>query len=168
MGGWVGSPHGGLSREGAPALCRHAHTPNGRAPAPARRAVIIDALQKLGMRYRTARQRWAAQVLLATHGAELTRLKAYLDDGGDYHSMYKLVYIELVVGGCAFVCVWGGGHGCSSSSSNRRSSFGGCSQSPRPLTSMPLLPPAPPPSPATARERCRRGCCSTSPARAPR
>ena len=47
------------------------------------------------MRHRPSRQRWAAQILMATHGGELTRLKAYVDDGGDYHTMYKLCYFDL-------------------------------------------------------------------------
>ncbi|KAL4427949.1 hypothetical protein ABPG75_002038 [Micractinium tetrahymenae] len=59
------------------------------------RSVLIDALQKIGMRYRPLRQAWAANVLLATRGLELTLLKNYLDDGGDYHTCYKLVYNDL-------------------------------------------------------------------------
>jgi hypothetical protein len=64
--------------------------------------VLVDAVQKLGMRYRPQRQLWAASVLLSTRGLELTLLKNYLDDGGDYHTCYKLVYHDLQVGG------WGG------------------------------------------------------------
>ncbi|KAL4858667.1 Pentatricopeptide repeat-containing protein [Chlorella vulgaris] len=54
------------------------------------RSVVVDALQKIGMRYRPQRQLWAAAVLLNTRGLELTLLKNYLDDGGDYHTCYKL------------------------------------------------------------------------------
>ncbi|KAI7837292.1 hypothetical protein COHA_008906 [Chlorella ohadii] len=59
------------------------------------RAVLVDAVQKVGMRYRPGRQLWAAAVLLSTHGLELTLLKNYLDDGGDYHTCYKLCYNDL-------------------------------------------------------------------------
>lgn len=43
---------------------------------------MLDALQKIGMRFRNNRQRWAAEILKATKGEDLTRLKAYVDDGG--------------------------------------------------------------------------------------
>ena len=47
-----------------------------------RRAAMLDALQKIGMRHRPSRQRWATEILRATRGEDLTRLKAYVDDGG--------------------------------------------------------------------------------------
>ena len=37
-------------------------------------AVLVDAIQKIGMRYRPQRQLWATAVLLATRGLELTTL----------------------------------------------------------------------------------------------
>ena len=88
-------------------LCRRTHTratPRAantvmRASAPGRRSVLVDSLQKVGMRYRPQRQLWAAAVLLNTRGLELTLLKNYLDDGGDYHTCYKLCYHDLQVGG---------------------------------------------------------------------
>ena len=43
---------------------------------------MLDALQKVGMRFRKNRQRWATEILKATKGEDLTRLKAYVDDGG--------------------------------------------------------------------------------------
>lgn len=43
---------------------------------------MLDALQKIGMRFRRNRQRWATEILKATKGEDLTRLKAYVDDGG--------------------------------------------------------------------------------------
>ena len=43
---------------------------------------MLDALQKIGMRHRPSRQRWATEILKATRGEDLTRLKAYVDDGG--------------------------------------------------------------------------------------
>ena len=72
-----------------------------RPSCHARSAVLVDAVQKVGMRYRPGRQLWAAAVLLSTHGLELTLLKNYLDDGGDYHTCYKLCYNDLQVGGGA-------------------------------------------------------------------
>ena len=59
------------------------------------RAVLVDALQKVGLRYRPQRQYWARDIIVATKGIELTHLKAYMDDGGDYHTMYKLLYHDL-------------------------------------------------------------------------
>lgn len=59
------------------------------------RAALVDGLQKLGLRYRPQRQLWARDVILQTHGLDLTHFKAYIDDGGDYHTMYKLVYNDL-------------------------------------------------------------------------
>ncbi|KDD72984.1 hypothetical protein H632_c2663p0, partial [Helicosporidium sp. ATCC 50920] len=59
------------------------------------RAVLVDALQKLGLRFRPARQSLVQAIVLATRGTDLTLLKAVLDDGGDYHSTYKLVYHDL-------------------------------------------------------------------------
>lgn len=46
------------------------------------RAALLDALQKVGMRHRPSRQRWATEILKATKGTDLTRLKAFVDDGG--------------------------------------------------------------------------------------
>lgn len=41
------------------------------------------------------RQRWASNILLSTHGRELTRLKSYVDDGDDYQTLYKMVYVDF-------------------------------------------------------------------------
>lgn len=59
------------------------------------RAALVDGIQKLGMRHRRQRQEWARDVIIQTYGIELTHFKAYIDDGGDYHSMYKLLYNDL-------------------------------------------------------------------------
>jgi hypothetical protein len=61
------------------------------------RSALLDGMQKLGLRHRKRRQQWALAILLATKGMELTRLKSFLDDGGDYHTFYKLVYNDLQV-----------------------------------------------------------------------
>jgi len=59
------------------------------------RAAVVDGLQKIGLRHRRQRQEWARDIILRTSGLQLTYFKAYIDDGGDYHSMYKLVYNDL-------------------------------------------------------------------------
>lgn len=59
------------------------------------RATLVDGLQKLGLRYRPQRQIWVRDVILSIKGMQLTYFKAYIDDGGDYHTMYKLVYNDL-------------------------------------------------------------------------
>lgn len=52
-------------------------------------------MQKLGMRHRPQRQQWARSIILNTIGMDLTRLKSFLDDGGDYHTFYKFAYNDL-------------------------------------------------------------------------
>ena len=59
------------------------------------RAAVVDGLQKIGLRHRRQRQEWARDIILRTKGIQLTYFKAYIDDGGDYHSMYKLMYNDL-------------------------------------------------------------------------
>ena len=59
------------------------------------RAAMVDGLQKIGLRYRPQRQNWVKDIILQTHGLDLTHFKGYIDDGGDYHTMYKLVYNDL-------------------------------------------------------------------------
>lgn len=59
------------------------------------RAAIVDGLQKIGLRHRRQRQEWARDIVVQTKGLQLTYFKAYIDDGGDYHSMYKLMYNDL-------------------------------------------------------------------------
>lgn len=59
------------------------------------RAAVVDGLQKLGLRFRPQRQTWTKDVIVNTYGLDLTHFKAYIDDGGDYHTMYKLMYHDL-------------------------------------------------------------------------
>ena len=54
------------------------------------------------MRHRPRRQQWASSIVLNTRGAELTRLKALLDDGPDYHSTFKLASTDLQVGSLVY------------------------------------------------------------------
>ena len=62
-----------------------------------RRAALLDALQKIGMRHRRLRQIWARNLICSTFSGDLARLKGLLDDGGDYHTTYKLVFVDLQV-----------------------------------------------------------------------
>lgn len=62
------------------------------------RAALLDALQKVGMRHRRSRQLWARDLVCCTTSGNLSRLKGLLDDGGDYHTTFKLVFIDLQVG----------------------------------------------------------------------
>ena len=41
------------------------------------------------------RQRWACNILLSTHGRDLSRLKSWVDDGDDYQTLYKMVYNDF-------------------------------------------------------------------------
>ena len=59
------------------------------------RAALVDALQKVGLRHRPCRQRWVVSVITHTAGADLTRLKSLLDDGGDHHSFFRLATVDL-------------------------------------------------------------------------
>ena len=59
------------------------------------RAALVDALQKVGLRHRPRRQRWVVSVIKHTKGADLTRLKSLLDDGGDHHSFFRLATVDL-------------------------------------------------------------------------
>lgn len=92
-GGCEAASRAARSLAGCPSFAERSRA----APPMPRRSVLVDALQKIGMRYRPLRQAWAANVLLATRGLELTLLKNYLDDGGDYHTCYKLMYNDLQV-----------------------------------------------------------------------
>ena len=47
------------------------------------------------MRYRFARQQWARNLMVYTRSSDLTRLKNLLDDGGDHHTVFKLIYNDL-------------------------------------------------------------------------
>ena len=65
------------------------------------------------MRYRFARQEWARNLMVYTRSSDLTRLKNLLDDGGDHHTVFKLIYNDLQAssGAAAPACCQGGqGH----------------------------------------------------------
>ena len=59
--------------------------------------MLLDGLQKVGLRHRPLRQMWAQRILLATRGRDLTELKSLLDDAPDYHTFYKLLYSDVQV-----------------------------------------------------------------------
>ena len=59
------------------------------------RAVLLDGFQKIGLRHRPLRQAHAHKILMSTHAEDLSELKAYLDDGPDYHTTFKLLYSDF-------------------------------------------------------------------------
>mmetsp|Transcript_75988 Transcript_75988/g.211062 ORF Transcript_75988/g.211062 Transcript_75988/m.211062 type:complete len:711 (-) Transcript_75988:85-2217(-) len=55
---------------------------------------LIEALQKKGtVKHKV--QHVLAQILLSSHGMELTALKNSIDARGNYHNLYKLVYSDI-------------------------------------------------------------------------
>jgi len=59
------------------------------------KAIIVDALQKRGIRLWKEHQQTVADLLLSCTGADLTLLKNLIDTGGDYFNLYKLVYEDM-------------------------------------------------------------------------
>lgn len=60
------------------------------------RAALIDALQKIGLRYQPERQRAAANIVLATAGAELSQLKVRIFFG----SAISCGFTDMTVDNC--------------------------------------------------------------------
>lgn len=58
------------------------------------KCVILDALQKRGLKQRIFAAE-AASILLSCRGRELTLVKNSIDEGGDYHNLYKFMYIDI-------------------------------------------------------------------------
>lgn len=58
---------------------------------------MLDGFQKIGLRHRPLRQAYAQRILMHTHAEDLSELKAYLDDGPDYHTTFKLLYSDFQV-----------------------------------------------------------------------
>lgn len=61
--------------------------------SPVARAALVDAMQKVGVTW--WEQPWIQSVFCHTTGADLTALKNLVDNGGDYHSVHKLVYEDV-------------------------------------------------------------------------
>jgi len=59
------------------------------------KAIVIDALQKRGLRQQVRRQQAVARILKSASGKELTQLKNMIDYGGDYYNLTKLVYRDV-------------------------------------------------------------------------
>jgi len=59
------------------------------------KAIVIDALQKRGIRLWRENQNTVTRFILTCQGKELTLLKNIIDTGGDYFNMYKLVYEDI-------------------------------------------------------------------------
>jgi len=59
------------------------------------KAMVIDAMQKRGIRLWKEQQSVVVELLLSCQGEELTLLKNLIDSGGDYYNLYKLVYEDI-------------------------------------------------------------------------
>ena len=59
------------------------------------KAILVDALQKRGLRYSTHAEEAMERLLVSCHGEELTKLKNMTDLGGDYLNLYKLIYSDI-------------------------------------------------------------------------
>ncbi|GMI17055.1 hypothetical protein TrLO_g9630 [Triparma laevis f. longispina] len=59
------------------------------------KAILVDALQKRGLRYSEVAEHAMERLLLSCHGEELTQLKNMTDLGGDYQNLYKLIYSDF-------------------------------------------------------------------------
>ncbi|GMH86152.1 hypothetical protein TrST_g2027 [Triparma strigata] len=59
------------------------------------KAILVDALQKRGLRYNVKAEHAMERLLLSCHVDELTQLKNMTDLGGDYQNLYKLMYSDF-------------------------------------------------------------------------
>ena len=64
---------------------------------PIGKSIIIDALQKLGLLCYPDRQALVLYLFTSSSGLKLHELKVVVDDGGDEHTLYKLLYTDLSV-----------------------------------------------------------------------
>jgi len=58
------------------------------------KCVLLDGLQKRGLKQMLFAQK-AADILLSCKTHELTLVKNSIDEGGDWHNLYKLVYVDI-------------------------------------------------------------------------
>lgn len=60
------------------------------------KAVLVDALQKTSfLRSGSFEQEWLVDLFTTCFGSDLVMLKNTIDGGGDYHSLRKLIYVDL-------------------------------------------------------------------------
>jgi hypothetical protein len=59
------------------------------------RAVLLDAIQKVGFVAISDSDEYVANIICSTKGIELTNLKKLVDLGGDAHSFCRLIYNEV-------------------------------------------------------------------------
>lgn len=59
------------------------------------KAIVVNALQKRGIRLWKEHQQTVADFMLSCRGLDLTLLKNLIDTGGDYYNLYKLVYEDI-------------------------------------------------------------------------
>jgi len=58
-------------------------------------AILIDALQRTGLRFNMRFQEAVKDLFLTIEGEEMTKLKALIDAGNSYHNMQKLLYSDI-------------------------------------------------------------------------
>ena len=59
------------------------------------KAILVDALQKRGLRYSRTAAHQIEHLFLSCKGRELTDLKNMTDMGGDYQNLFKLIYSDI-------------------------------------------------------------------------
>lgn len=59
------------------------------------KAILIDALQKRGVRHSITYQTMIKDLVLSCNGKDLTTLKTLIDGSGSFHNLYKLIYEDV-------------------------------------------------------------------------
>lgn len=59
------------------------------------KAIFVDALMKMGLKWRRRQQATVKDIILGLHGKDATTFKNLIDSGGDYHNLYKLVFVDI-------------------------------------------------------------------------
>jgi hypothetical protein len=67
------------------------------------KAILIDALQMVGIRHNTRAQFAVRDLILSCQGAELTTLKNLIDGSGSYRNLYKLIHVDITKRDCRSV-----------------------------------------------------------------
>eukprot|EP00658_Telonema_sp_P-2_P016120 TRINITY_DN16245_c0_g1_i6.p1 TRINITY_DN16245_c0_g1~~TRINITY_DN16245_c0_g1_i6.p1 ORF type:complete len:893 (+),score=250.46 TRINITY_DN16245_c0_g1_i6:139-2817(+) len=60
------------------------------------KVVLIDALMKLGLQAHKMNEHWLWEIVRSTEAEALTRLKNLMDSKGTYHTLFKLVYHDIL------------------------------------------------------------------------
>lgn len=59
------------------------------------RAIVLDALQQMKLGAHPKSEIYARNILIKTKGDDLSTLKSLTDNKGDFHSLHKLVYVDI-------------------------------------------------------------------------